>query len=113
MEGVIVILEVLSDIINHYHQEFFFVNVIESNHVILQKGVLSTAQRYIHHKERNHKIALFVREYKKENGYTAPFVFLGTAEYVSHSGNKPMSFVWRLKEAMPAFLVPKANKNII
>lgn len=73
----------------------------------------STAQRYIHHKERNHQIALFVREYKKENGYTASFVFLGTAEYVNHSGNKPMSFVWRLREEMPAYLVPKANKNII
>ena len=45
-----------------------------------------TAQRYIHHKQRNHKIALFVREYKKENGYTSPFVFLGTADYVNHSG---------------------------
>lgn len=73
----------------------------------------STAQRYIHHKVRNHKIALFVREYKKENGYIAPFVFLGKADYVSHSGNKPMSFVWRLEEEMPAFLVSKANKNII
>ena len=72
-----------------------------------------TAQRYIHHKQRNHKIALFVREYKKENGYTSPFVFLGTANYVSHSDSKPMSFVWRLKVEMPAYLVPKANKNII
>ncbi|MBL4951550.1 DUF3427 domain-containing protein [Neobacillus sp. YIM B02564] len=72
-----------------------------------------TAERYIHHKERNHKIALFVREYKKENGYTSPFVFLGTADYISHSGSKPMSFVWRLREEMPSYLVPKANKNIL
>lgn len=72
-----------------------------------------TAQRYIHHRERNHQVALFVREYKKENGYTAPFVFLGTADYVSHSGSKPMSFVWRLREEMPAYLVSRANKGII
>ena len=72
-----------------------------------------TAQRYIHHKQRDHKIALFVREYKKENGYTSPFVFLGTADYVKHAGSKPMSFVWRLREEMPAYLVPRANKNII
>jgi superfamily II DNA or RNA helicase len=71
------------------------------------------AERYINHKKRNHQIALFVREYKKENGYTSPFVFLGTAEYVSHSGSKPMSFVWRLKEEMPSYLVPRANKNIL
>jgi len=73
----------------------------------------STAQRYIHHKKTGNKIALFVREYKTENGYTAPFVFLGSCEYVSHSGNKPMSFIWRLKEKMPPMFVPKANKSIL
>lgn len=71
------------------------------------------AERYINQKKNDHKIALFVREYKKENGYTSPFTFLGTAEYVSHSGNKPMSFVWRLDEEMPAKLVPRANKVIM
>ncbi|MBY0121466.1 DUF3427 domain-containing protein [Bacillus sp. S/N-304-OC-R1] len=73
----------------------------------------STAERYIHHRKNNHKIALFVREYKKEFGYTSPFVFLGTADYVSHSGSKPMSFIWRLKAEMPSFLVPRANKNVL
>lgn len=72
-----------------------------------------TAQRYIHHRKRNHQIALFVREYKKENGYTSPFVFLGTAEYIKHYGNKPMSFIWRLKQEMPAYLVLRANKGIV
>lgn len=72
-----------------------------------------TAERYITQKKRNHQIALFVREYKKENGYTSPFVFLGTADHVSHSGSKPMSFVWRLKEEMPSYFVPRANKNIL
>ncbi|MCM2534106.1 DUF3427 domain-containing protein [Neobacillus pocheonensis] len=71
------------------------------------------AERYIHHKKRNHQIALFVREYKKENGYTSPFVFLGTVDHVSHSGSKPMSFIWKLKEEMPSYLVPRANKNIL
>jgi superfamily II DNA or RNA helicase len=71
------------------------------------------AERYIHHRNRNHQIALFVREYKKENGYTSPFVFLGTADHISHSGSKPMSFVWELREEMPSYLVPRANKNIL
>lgn len=73
----------------------------------------TTANRYIHHRQNNHKIALFVREYKKENGYTSPFVYLGTADYVKHSGSKPVSFVWRLTTEMPSYLVPKANKNIL
>jgi len=73
----------------------------------------NTAQRYIHHRERGTRIALFVREYKEEAGYTSPFVFLGEAEYVKHEGNKPMSFVWRLKEEMPPAMVPMANKVIV
>ncbi|WP_379135244.1 DUF3427 domain-containing protein [Paenibacillus sp. sgz500958] len=71
-----------------------------------------TAQRYIHHKKMGNRIALFVREYKEENNYTSPFIFLGEAEYVKHEGNKPISFVWRLKDEMPPALVPVANKVI-
>jgi superfamily II DNA or RNA helicase len=73
----------------------------------------NTAQRYINHKKTGNRIALFIREYKEEHNYTAPFVFLGEAEYVRHEGNKPMSIVWRLKEEMPPALVPAANKAIV
>lgn len=73
----------------------------------------ATAKRYVNHKSTGNKIALFVREYKTENGYTSPFVFLGECDYVSHSGSRPMSFVWRLKNEMPPRLVPKANKSIL
>ncbi|MGM0844994.1 MAG: DUF3427 domain-containing protein [Bacillota bacterium] len=73
-----------------------------------------TGQRYIHHRQTGNKIAMFVREYKKEKGsIPSPFVFLGTANYIKHSGNKPMSFVWELEEEMPSYLVPRANKNIL
>lgn len=72
-----------------------------------------TGQRYINHKKTGNTIALFVREYKKENGYTAPFTFLGTCEYVKHSGDRPISIVWRLKEEIPPALMQKANKSII
>ncbi|MDQ0351374.1 superfamily II DNA or RNA helicase/HKD family nuclease [Alkalibacillus filiformis] len=72
-----------------------------------------TAQRYIYHRQKEHQIALFVREYKQEHGYAAPYTFLGTADYVKHSGEKPIDFVWQLREEMPAYLVPKANKNIL
>jgi hypothetical protein len=72
-----------------------------------------TAQRYIRHRHTGNQIALFVREYKEENDYTAPFTFLGDAEYVKHEGNKPISFVWKLKEEMPPVLVPVANKCIV
>ncbi|MFD1739513.1 DUF3427 domain-containing protein [Bacillus salitolerans] len=72
-----------------------------------------TAKRYIEHRQRKHQLALFVREYKTEHGLTSPFVFLGCVDYVKHSGNKPVSFIWKLHEEMPSYLVPRANKNIL
>lgn len=72
-----------------------------------------TAQRYIHHKKQKHQIALFVREYKQEYGHTSPFVYLGTADYVRHYGDKPMSYIWKLRDEMPSYLVPRANKSIL
>lgn len=72
-----------------------------------------TAQRYINHRSTNNKIALFVREYKERDGLTSPFTFLGTCEYRSHIGNKPISFVWELHEEIPAKLINKANKSIV
>lgn len=72
-----------------------------------------TANRYINHRKMGSKIALFVREYKRENGYTSPFTFMGTCDYVSHSGEKPISFIWELKEEMPPGFVAKANKNVV
>ena len=61
----------------------------------------------------NSKIALFVRESKEKDGITSPFTYLGLCEYVSHSGNKPISFVWKLEKEIPAKIINKANKTII
>lgn len=72
-----------------------------------------TAQRYIHHRERGSHILLFVREYKEDCGFTSPFVFLGEADYVRHEGNKPISFIWRLREELPPVMIPVAKKAIV
>jgi superfamily II DNA or RNA helicase len=72
-----------------------------------------TGQRYIHHRTQGHRILLFVREYKKENGLAAPFVYLGKANYIRHEGSKPISFVWALEKEMPANLVVRANKSVM
>lgn len=72
-----------------------------------------TGQRYINHLKTGNKIALFVREYKLKDGLTSPFTYLGTCEYRSHSGNKPISFIWELHEEITARLINKANKSII
>lgn len=72
-----------------------------------------TGQRYINHLKTGNKIALFVREYKTKDGLTSPFTYLGTCEYRSHSGNKPISFIWELHEDIPAKMINKANKSIV
>jgi superfamily II DNA or RNA helicase len=72
-----------------------------------------TGQRYTNHLRTGNKIVLFVRENKKQDGVTSPYVYLGEVEYVSHSGNMPISFVWRLEEEMLAGLMRVANKGIV
>jgi hypothetical protein len=62
----------------------------------------ATGQRYIRHRERGGNILLFVRERKKQDGQTMPYTFLGPADYVSHKGDRPIAFVWKLREPMPA-----------
>ena len=61
-----------------------------------------TGQRYIHHKEHGGKVLLFVREFKQDACGAAPYTFLGSADYVSHKGSRPMDIVWRLHHEIPA-----------
>jgi hypothetical protein len=72
-----------------------------------------TGKRYINHLRRSSKIILFVRENKKQDGLASPYTYLGEAEYVSHNGSMPISFVWRLKEEMSAGMMRVANKSIV
>jgi len=69
-----------------------------------------TAIRYINHKKLGNDVLLFVREYRTKDGHASPFLFMGKAQYVHHSGSKPVSFVWELEEKMPArFLEENLN----
>jgi superfamily II DNA or RNA helicase/HKD family nuclease len=72
----------------------------ESQSTTTQKS--KTGQRYIHHRNRSGNILLFVRPRKKQDGRTMPYTFLGAADYVSHKGERPISFVWKLRRPMPA-----------
>ena len=64
-----------------------------------------TGKRYINHQEQGGNVLLFVREAKKKNNLACPYYFLGPATYVSHSGSKPMSIVWKLQYSMPGKLI--------
>ncbi len=64
-----------------------------------------TGLRYREHRRHGHTILLCVREYKSVNNQAAPYYFLGPAEYVSHTGSKPMSIIWHLQQPLPAILM--------
>lgn len=67
-------------------------------------------RRYEEHVQRDHKIMLFVRERKQApTGATAAYVCLGPAIYVSSSGDRPVSFTWRLESQMPEELFEMAR----
>jgi len=54
------------------------------------------------HPEPGRKTLLFVREKNNSSYGTEPFVFLGNARYVSHTGRKPMSVVWQMDKDIPS-----------
>ena len=60
-----------------------------------------TGQRYLHQRNRNTNVILFVRHRKYEDGRTAAYTCLGPADYVSHKGSRPIAITWRLRHAMP------------
>jgi superfamily II DNA or RNA helicase len=70
-----------------------------------------TGKRYSIHQGGRSTFHLFVREQKKnhENQEAMPFMNLGPAEYVSHSGSKPMRILLKLEHRIPADFLSKAK----
>ena len=74
-----------------------------------------TGQRYINHEKLGSNILLFVREYKSDRitGGAGIYTFLGKADYVRHTGDRPMSITWKLERPIPAKFLKKTNKLMI
>ncbi|MFM8285908.1 MAG: DUF3427 domain-containing protein [Planctomycetaceae bacterium] len=74
----------------------------------------ATGQRYLRHRERGYTPLLFVREAADlATGGAAPFHYLGPCEYVSHTGSRPISIVWKLRYPVPARLFrTMARQNV-
>lgn len=67
-------------------------------------------KRYVDNDDESYQPLLFVRKYKEAGGQTAPFYYLGQAEYKRHKGNKPINVIWKLENKMPATIVQESNK---
>ena len=57
-----------------------------------------TGQRYLN---GTSTVLLFVRHEQKDDFGTSPYLFLGPASYVSHTGDRPIAITWKLKTPMP------------
>ncbi|MFC7725342.1 DUF3427 domain-containing protein [Nocardioides sp. GCM10028917] len=57
-----------------------------------------TGRRYL---DGSSTVLLFVRQEQKDDFGTSPYLFLGPARYVSHTGDRPIAITWKLQTPMP------------
>jgi hypothetical protein len=57
-----------------------------------------TGQRYLN---GTSTVLLFVRHEPNDDFGTSPYLFLGPATYVSHTGDRPIAITWKLRTPMP------------
>lgn len=69
-----------------------------------------TAQRYFN---GDGKILLFVRDTKNNSLGSVPYTFLGTVHHSSHTGNRPVSIIWKLDYQIPPRYLKKTNKLLV
>lgn len=65
-----------------------------------------TGQRYL---SGVSDVLLFVREEKENEFGTAPYLFLGTAGFVQHVGERPIAITWKLDRPMPSDFFQRAS----
>ena len=57
-----------------------------------------TGRRYL---DGASTVLLFVRQEQKDDFGTSPYLLLGPATYVAHTGDRPIAITWRLENPMP------------
>jgi hypothetical protein len=46
-------------------------------------------------------------------GGAEAYTYLGTANYVKHTGSRPMNITWQLDRPIPAKFLKKTNKLVV
>jgi superfamily II DNA or RNA helicase len=101
----------------HFSPTTMYADTAISGHVFQWESQSATAdsskvgQRYINHKAKGSSFHLFVRDYKidPESGVTMPYLYLGPATYMEHTGSKPMRIRWYLDKEIPADILAKSK----
>jgi hypothetical protein len=69
-------------------------------------------KRYLTSNTNGHLLLLFARVDKDGPVGSNPYYFLGPVQYLSHTGSKPMSILWRLSIPMPASILQQLRRLI-
>lgn len=72
----------------------------------------SCAEGKIQYKTVTFKHAEILQE-QLELTFPNDWIYLGTANYVSHNGSRPMNITWRLDAPIPAKYLKKTNKLVV
>ncbi|MBG6233513.1 superfamily II DNA or RNA helicase [Pedobacter sp. CAN_A7] len=71
----------------------------------------ASGKAYITQRILGRNILIFVREQNEDEfGNTMSYVFLGKADFIKTSGEKPMNVEWKLQEPMPAYIWKESGK---
>ena len=57
-----------------------------------------TGRRYL---SGSSTVMIFARYQQKDEFGTSPYLFMGPAQYVSHTGDRPIAITWRLSQPLP------------
>ena len=68
-----------------------------------------TGLRYQHHREQGSNVVLFVRRAKTGDIGTEPYTCLGTVQFQSCEGSRPMQILWKLDRQAPVELYLEAR----
>jgi hypothetical protein len=101
----------------HFSPTTMYADTAISGHVFQWESQSATAdsskvgQRYVNHKVNGSTFHLFVRDFRNdpETGVTMPYLYLGPATYMEHSGSKPMRIRWYLDKEIPADVLAKSK----
>ena len=70
-------------------------------------------KRYIHHREYGYTPVIFARPKRRNiDGLTTPYHFLGPVSHENHEGSKPITFVWKLSNPIPASIFEWAKQDV-
>ena len=68
-------------------------------------------QNLIHNKTRNIRLHMFVRKFKKIDGLSQPFIYLGLVDTFHYENNSPIKFIFKFQQPIPSKLLQELKTD--